>query len=290
MRETLVTKILLFIYRHLKSSRFFRKSTLDIRNRILWSATYPLHHYVHQYRGLCLSQKNIELNEETYSALIDLVNSCRLEMANVIDLPDPEKMNCTIKLLYGSEKKDFAKWDVCTIARSTPFANNASFGRDGMYKVGENTVFASLSSVDDEVTKWSSKKVRCFVCNDLRKYKTTKYKTKKNNWEKFFISTLAFQIRFVEETQKHQETNRVARLMGFLTFDTMESGSFYPLPDLFKYENDIQQYNSILDECAAFHVGSALADSLAVPMAQLYNLSRSIDRKIESDALNEVES
>lgn len=224
-------------------------------------------HYRHQHKGVTESMRNwagemVRVPPDLSLIGDRVVKMCtefRRGMGNLLDLPE-HKLHCCLKMYQPSEAgagREIANW-----ASSTP--------GDGRSKRPPSTVFptecsvvAALQGQYDGFTQWP--RFTCFSCNNLPA-RADKFCCPRKEWTKSYKSTMVLAIRFVQDS-----THETFDDIGFLAFDSPDLNAFADMPDIYDYIERPQDYNAILNDTAAFHLGASYADAFATVMHGFYN-------------------
>jgi hypothetical protein len=241
--------------RAFRKNKQLRRVVAGIRDRCVLGTVSRLHvEAIHSIRAFSLNRDSLSDSTMTYEALLSLVNGCRNVMADLIE-SQPADIHCTIKLLgeTAAEKKE--EWPVYTIARSEPCDRPAEFGLDNAHLVGHNSTFAALSGANDRKNTWVPDVYSCFMCDDLAYH--SNYDCSRENWPSYFRATAVFPLRYRRTAQRDHN------VLGYLTFDTMDTALFSPFPCIFHNRTEKLEYERNLPFAAAYHVGGIIADTLA---------------------------
>jgi hypothetical protein len=195
---------------------------------------------------------------------IDMCGCCRRTMGQLLKLR-AEELHCCLKFLVPG-KKD-AQDRVGTWGRSRPFDAREPEA-EITHLVSRNTVWCALLGRRDESTAWGE--FRCFSCNNLPSYKDGPFHCDRQDWFKYYQSTLVFPIRYVETASAEKYET-----VGFLAFDSPKKGAFWGLPDIFEFRlpedhSKWAEYHDRLSQSAVFHVGAILADTISMGLRPYY--------------------
>lgn len=129
------------------------------------------------------------------------------------------------------------------------------------YLAGENSGFASLLGCNDRLNTWEPHVYCAFLCNDLTK---RNFDCGRANWHLHYKSTAVFPLRYPVGN------DGIQKVMGFLTFDSLETGIFGNIPDIYGFTNELRdRYREKLWQSAFVHTCGLLADCLAGMMCEI---------------------
>lgn len=243
------------------TARLFRKSqrlrrvVANVRNRFVLGTLSKLHlEAIHAIRTFALNRESIQDNELTYSALEGLANGCSKVFADVLEAQTKD-IHCTIKLCGNGQDLPKEEWQVYTIARSVPCERPAEFGIESAHLIGHNSDFATLCGANDRKNTWYPNVFSCFICNDLASH--TNYDCSRVNWQSYYQATAVFPLRYRRPAAK------LHHVIGFLTFDTLDTSLFSEVPCIFHNRDKKFEYERNLSFSSVYHLGGILADTLA---------------------------
>lgn len=223
--------------------------------RACWGVLSPLHHNViHRMRAFALAYE--QWDEHPNAATEDANDFCtatRAIMSDLLEL-DENNLHCCLKgFVDGADKVE-------TWARSSPYDGRTDqLGKADRHRVLENTVWSALLGRFDGHTKWSP--LQCFACNDLNEHLDS-FSCTRDDWSNYYRSTLVFPLQY-----RDRLNNAQFKTFGFLAFDSPKRNAFPGLPDAFDARLGAAEraaYHRRLAESSAFHLGSIIADTLAV--------------------------
>jgi len=233
---------------------------LTIREKIILETVLRIHwDAIHSLRRFSVNDHFLGVlgnRDNPTEPFEDLAEGIRDVLARIIAV-DAHTLHCTVKILQGTQDIQKKDWKVFTVARSTPINRPAEY-YPTFHLVGRNSTFAALVGCDDPSNKWLPNAHLCFACNDLTKH--DKYECSRENWRRYFWSTVVFPLRYRKIVQQEH------RIMGFLTFDSRSTKVFGNIPDIFDFKDRPDEYNQRLLMSAVFHVGGMIADILATTM------------------------
>lgn len=193
-------------------------------------------------------------------AAFDLCTQLRQHMGSHLEL-DPHELHCCWKALANTGNPDNPA--IHTWARSKPLDHRPERTQN-ILTCTSSTVYASLTAGNDGEIQWP--RMPCFSSQNLPQY-LSNYKNNRDQWAKFYKSTLVFPLRYVRNPD-----NDDADLIGFIAFDSPKIGAFGDSPEIFKYRDEPAEYHKRLHASSAFHLGSILADSLSAHLHGVYNV------------------
>lgn len=250
-------RAIIWLARLLRKRKRFRHIVVDAKNRFALGTLSKLHlEAAHAVRTFAINRDQISDNPETYLALEGLANGYRNVFADILEVHSSEDIHCTIKLCASEQNVPKEDWEVYTIARSTPCYRPSEFGIKSAHKIGHNSDFAALCGAEDRKNKWYPNVYSCFICNDLRSH--ANYDCSRDDWNSFYTATAVFPIRY-----RHPK-DKLHNIIGFLTFDTLDSSLFGDLPCIFHEGGNKLNYERALNFTSVFHLGGILSDVLAL--------------------------
>lgn len=217
--------------------------------------------------------------EKLYGPYEDLANCCRNAMASALKCQQRD-IDCTIKISKGEKGQPNEEGKVWTFARSTVSpARPEDLGPDCFRKIGENSMFAALVGCKDRKTNWYPYRYCSFGCNNLPAFDN--YDDTDDDWETWYRSALVFPLRF--EAYSKGEDKHHDYIIGFLTFDSLDTNIFEGIPSIFHYIGEPVDYEHELMKCDAFHVGAVIADAIATALMLEKRRLRRLRKLKESD-------
>jgi hypothetical protein len=189
-----------------------------------------------------------------------VATACRDLMCDLLELKDMQ-LHCCIKAFpISQENKEL----VITWARSEgSHCHDDDQSLNGVHRVTNNSVYSALMGKFDGKTEWG-RPFSAFCCNDL----TTigpQFICSRNDWEKFYRSTLVFPLRFLI-----QPSTRKFKTVGFLAFYSKKRNVFLGMPNIFDYSSDWDTYLSKMQEDTVFQVGACMADTISTFLRPVY--------------------
>jgi hypothetical protein len=233
-----------------------KKVIYAVRDRSSIGLLRPLHfNVIHRMRRLSVQMTDESDDPEAAAHLaLELCTQCRTTMCRLLELNSNE-LHCCLKLMVtrpGAPDED----RVATWARSEPLDDRPiETGDANAHLVNANSVWSALMGRNDGITGW--RPFSCFACNDLTK-RHELFKCDRENWTRYYKSTLVFPLRYQENPQCTSYRN-----IGFLAFDSHNTSAFKGLPDIFDFRDDPSGYRDLLEDCTAFHLGAIFADTLS---------------------------
>lgn len=176
------------------------------------------------------------------------------------------QLHCCWKMLRRVEGGDPL---LQTFGRSIPFDEGRPVRKAHPLKCSQSTIYAALTGEDDGVHRWRVFPVFC--CNDLATY-FLRFKTGREEWGKYYNSTLVFPLRYVRDLDKEDYDT-----MGFLAFNSPVKGAFADVPEIFKFQDHVGDFRDRLSDSATYHLGAIFAETLAAYLHGIYN-GKSADR------------
>ena len=232
------------------------------KSKILHEMVKDLHleiaHSTKDY-AFSLTEAGDERHALTQRAGVSLCTKSLNLMSQVLGLSDYD-LNCSLKVCTKTTNGDLA---IGSLARGEP-GDSRPYGDQDIHLVSKNTVWCALMAMDQNEIEWSKKPINCFACNDLPKEKG-RFSCDRENWDSIYKSTLVYSLKCLD----YRTTEK--RLYGFLAFDSPKRDAFKNVPNVFDYCNgEISQYNQLLRESTAFHLGAIIADNLAGMIKPFY--------------------
>lgn len=201
-------------------------------------------------------------HKKPYHPYENLANACRNAIASIIRCQQRD-IHCTIRRCKGEKGQVKEAWKVWTFAWSTVNpARPVDFGPDCFRKIGENSIFSALVGCKDRKTDWRPFTYPCFACNNLPDFDS--YDESDEDWDIWYRSVLAFPLRY--QTTEKGEDNPLYRVLGFLTFDSLNTNIFRDIPSIFHYIGEPADYERKLMESDLFHAGGLIADVIAMAL------------------------
>lgn len=236
-----------------------RRLPVSWRDRVLVSPIGFCHErFAHQLRSFAefcsTSESVLNLAAEDNLGNVECTRFCD-EASIVMEVMrgshHSQEVHCCLKLLVQDEDPT-APPRVAVVARSDRGLRGRpkNLGFTYANPVTANTPFASILGRNDGKTDWKAP-FPCFCCNDLKKVQHRFQCGRENFWH-YYCSTVAYPIRF------HPKTNDEPTTIGFLTFDTQESGGFPGLTCNFDYYNGDEYHSArFYSQCKKSPVWSA---------------------------------
>lgn len=225
---------------------------------------------VHRIRKLgdCLGRPEVDPDLVAETA-IGLCSGCALLMGRVLEVEHNELHACLKVIVKGRDGID----RLHTWVRSEP-GDGREVGRDGS-PLEATTAWHVFSGTNDGRVKWPG--LNCFCCNDLTQH-AQEYDNGRRDWCDFYQSKLIFPIRYPAKRGAYE-------IIGFLEFDSKRN-SFRGMPNAYDYVKKANEYRTILEKNAIFHVGAMMADTLSLCLRPFYE---HLGTKGRGHLLNDVE-
>lgn len=237
-----------------KAARFVKAERLvwRIKHQAAFTLVRRCHlNVVHRMRRLAHCMQDGDAEQAAHLAL-QVCTECRKLLGTFLEIKD-NRLHCCIKLLE-LDRLDGHEDKVSTWVRSEPMDDRpAEQGIGNAHLIRTNSVWSAFYGRSDGKTQW--RQMNCFACNDLTAH--PEFVCDRQDWAQYYRSTLVFPIRYPIDAQA-----TTYDYIGFLAFDSPDTGSFRGLPDIFEYKDRPADYREKLEESTAFHVGALLADVL----------------------------
>lgn len=257
------------LLRRVGLSRF----VLAIRSRAWWTLLNSFHEdLIFRMRtfGVAFADWRNHPSSVSNSAQDVCTEACRL-LSRLLESRENDLHCCLMVFTPGGG--DLSLEYVETCARShPPDARGSLVGQADRHPVSKNTIACALLGRDDGLTHW--KPLRCFSSNDLRAHEQV-FVTTRLDWAQFYRSVLVFPLTYPSAHSPGQYET-----IGFLAFDSLKENAFPGVPEAFAHRDRWMDYHRLLAKNAAFQLGAAIADILAMFLRPAYLANGGLDGKV----------